>query len=587
METQYTDFANIRTNLNRLIDEIGNSGTLRRRAGETDESIIAKLIFAAVSRADVQVDGLPDRIIIKKTAAELASFVVPAGYFAYAIDTGDFVGGDGVTAGGNSLGGGGDGVPSVSYATQTNINLASAPVTIDGQAPSVGDKILVKHQSSAGDNGVYVYNGNGVAMTRDSSYNQPPNWFGSKLFYIAGGDVSANNIFGTTNPITFTFGDPLSFNIVSAPEAADMPYTPDTLSDYETGTATDVNSAKKALDKVAALRAQTLKEDTSANVYAEVNTRLVRNNETDELFLVIGDGATATAYRFNTFLDARTAVIPGATPNQPIHPHVSSPDGSVLELVKDSNGNWRAFYIPGDGSTKREIALGVAGEVDASEMFDIEYTDVDNVIGLGASEKYSIISGNSDSLGANGLPIVQNFQQADAGANPYPLVISGGGNVAPLGKKLNKLNYIIRNYVGAIDDFLFSAQQGEVCLAKTASSIVGVTAPVDKFYACVKTAGRIIDGTDLTTTITGSADNAGDIQFTCSGATDLTANVNVNDIIYVSGADGDSAELGQHKVKARTATTITVETNWHAGSASTTGTIRLSALVEALTSTTI
>jgi len=284
---------------------------------------------------------------------------------------------------------------------------------------------------------------------------------------------------------------------------------------------------------------------------------------------------------------ARTAVIPGATPNQPIHPHVSSPDGSVLELVKDSNGNWRAFYIPGDGSTKREIALGVAGEVDASELFDIEYTDVDNAIGLGATEKYSIISGNSDSLGANGLPIVQNFQQADAGANPYPLVISGGGNVAPLGKKLNKLNYIIRNYVGAIDDFLFSAQQGEVCLAKTASSIVGVTAPVDKFYACVKTAGRIIDGTDLTTTITGSADNAGDIQFTCSGATNLTVNVNVDDIIYVSGADGDSAELGQHKVKAVTATTITVETNWHAGSASTTGTIRLSALVEALTSTTI
>jgi hypothetical protein len=57
METQYTDFANIRTNLNRLIDEIGNSGTLRRRAGETDESIIAKLIFAAVLRGDSNSDS--------------------------------------------------------------------------------------------------------------------------------------------------------------------------------------------------------------------------------------------------------------------------------------------------------------------------------------------------------------------------------------------------------------------------------------------------------------------------------------------------------------------------------------------------
>lgn len=162
---------------------------------------------------------------------------------------------------------------------------------------------------------------------------------------------------------------------------------------------------------------------------------------------------------------ARTAVIPGATPNQPIHPHVSSPDGSVLELVKDSNGNWRAFYIPGDGSAKREIALGVAGDVDSSEMYDIEYTDVDNVIGLGASEKYSLISGNSDSLGANGLPIVQNFQQADAGANPYPLVISGGGK-EPLGKKLNKLSYILRPKLGDnasdVTSHISTAQEGEL-----------------------------------------------------------------------------------------------------------------------------
>jgi hypothetical protein len=44
----------------------------------------------------------------------------------------------------------------------------------------------------------------------------------------------------------------------------------------------------------------------------------------------------------------------------------------------------------------------------------------------GATENYSVISGDSDSKGVNGLPTRQGFNNPDIGANPSPILISGG-----------------------------------------------------------------------------------------------------------------------------------------------------------------
>ena len=116
----------------------------------------------------------------------------------------------------------------------------------------------------------------------------------------------------------------------------------------------------------------------------------------------------------------------------------------------------------------------------------------------------------------------------------------------------------------------------------TASAITGVTAPANKRYTCIKTASREIDGTSLSVPITSSAANSGDIQFTCT-ATDLTVLVNTGDIIHTTGCDGDATHNGQHKVTAVTATTITVDTTFVG--ADSTGDLRLSALVDLVTST--
>jgi hypothetical protein len=51
-------------------------------------------------------------------------------------------------------------------ASQVNINLASAPANIDGEAMVATDRVLVKSQTDPTENGIYDYNGAGSAMTR-------------------------------------------------------------------------------------------------------------------------------------------------------------------------------------------------------------------------------------------------------------------------------------------------------------------------------------------------------------------------------------------------------------------------------------
>lgn len=67
---------------------------------------------------------------------------------------------------------GGSGVTTVintRVASTGNVNIASAPASIDGVTLANGDLVLLKNQTTASQNGVYVFNGSGSAMTRDSS----------------------------------------------------------------------------------------------------------------------------------------------------------------------------------------------------------------------------------------------------------------------------------------------------------------------------------------------------------------------------------------------------------------------------------
>ena len=55
---------------------------------------------------------------------------------------------------------------SARVATQSNINLSSPGATIDGVTMASQDRVLVRNQSTQSENGIYVWNGSAVAITR-------------------------------------------------------------------------------------------------------------------------------------------------------------------------------------------------------------------------------------------------------------------------------------------------------------------------------------------------------------------------------------------------------------------------------------
>lgn len=56
-------------------------------------------------------------------------------------------------------------------ASLANVNLASAPADIDDITLSSGDRVLIKEQNTSSQNGIYIFNGAGNAMTRATDFD--------------------------------------------------------------------------------------------------------------------------------------------------------------------------------------------------------------------------------------------------------------------------------------------------------------------------------------------------------------------------------------------------------------------------------
>ena len=80
---------------------------------------------------------------------------------------------------------------SVHVATTTNLNLSSPGTTIDGVTMVSGDRVLVKDQSTASQNGIYVWNGAASAMTRATDADSVTKLNGGAFVFVEEGNTYA------------------------------------------------------------------------------------------------------------------------------------------------------------------------------------------------------------------------------------------------------------------------------------------------------------------------------------------------------------------------------------------------------------
>jgi hypothetical protein len=99
---------------------------------------------------------------------------------------------------------------SCATATTTNIsNLSSPPASIDNVTLTTNMRVLVKNQSTASQNGIYVFNG--TALVRADDFNSPSEIDGGDFVFVTGGTVNDNTGWVQVETVGTVGSDPITF----------------------------------------------------------------------------------------------------------------------------------------------------------------------------------------------------------------------------------------------------------------------------------------------------------------------------------------------------------------------------------------
>ena len=95
---------------------------------------------------------------------------------------------------------------SVRVASTANVTISGPGAAIDGVTLSSGDRVLLKDQSTASQNGIYVFNGAASAMTRATDADADAEVTSGLFVFVEAGTVNADNGFVLTTDGSITVG---------------------------------------------------------------------------------------------------------------------------------------------------------------------------------------------------------------------------------------------------------------------------------------------------------------------------------------------------------------------------------------------
>ena len=199
--------------------------------------------------------------------------------------------------------------PSVVTATTTNISISAdleVGDVIDGVTLADTNRVLVKNQSTASENGIYVVQPTGAAI-RATDFDQPAEVDGGDFVFVTGGTVNDNTGWVQTSTTVVTIGtDPIYFTQFSGAGT------------YTAGTGLDLNGTEFVLD-LSEVSTTTLPE--GSNLYytdtrAKTDAAALLTGATLTNITITGNGAGLTITAENGVADSNTDNLTEGTTNK-------------------------------------------------------------------------------------------------------------------------------------------------------------------------------------------------------------------------------------------------------------------------------
>jgi hypothetical protein len=225
---------------------------------------------------------------------------------------------------------------------------------------------------------------------------------------------------GDIIPITDVSGTPTTKSVTVANLMAAAPVQTSDLGTAAATDATDYATAIQGSKADSALQPTSVINDLSdVTITSASNEDVIKFNGTS---FVNGQVSVDVDTPLNTALRGTDNPHIGAFPNQSFKV-VDNPKKLVMVIANESGD--LDFLLPDGGSIYLNTPTG--GRLAPGFGFSVveDSTEPDIEVESGG-ENYSVISGDSDTKGANGLPIRQGFNLPDIGPNPAPILISGG-----------------------------------------------------------------------------------------------------------------------------------------------------------------